>query len=190
LVIFRSEIVPDRTLFRTALVSGAVILALFLIFYFKLRSQMVAWVRAMVHKSNIERFKIVKIILDKVRESLESFKVLNSRKLLISSLLYTVLIIFFQYVFYYFIMKGIGLEINFFQVMAGSVFILLIAVLPIQGVAGLGTFEGAWSIALIYFGIAGKDAISASFVLHTLQLAYLIVIGLAGLMMRQKNLKT
>jgi uncharacterized protein (TIRG00374 family) len=54
------------------------------------------------------------------------------------------------------------------------------SVIPISGIAGLGTIEGFWVLILTYLGYNSKDAIILAFSLHLMQIAIGAVLGLVG----------
>lgn len=113
-----------------------------------------------------------------VLDIIESYKLNNTLK--VSNLL-TFFIWILIFVFYYLLSLSIGTALSFFDFSLCVLLINLTGLLPIQGVAGFGTFEGAVILGQISFGVPLNDAISLSFSLHILYLFHLIFFGIFGL---------
>ena len=79
------------------------------------------------------------------------------------------------------LVTGIRLELTVFEILVCISFLAVITSLPIQGILGLGTTEGAWSIALLLFGVSKEVAIPSSFGLHIMVLGYLAILGFYGI---------
>jgi len=79
------------------------------------------------------------------------------------------------------LITGLQLELTVFEILVCTSFLAVTTSLPIQGILGLGTTEGAWSVGFLLFGIAKEVAISASFGLHIIVLGYLLILGVYGI---------
>jgi len=79
------------------------------------------------------------------------------------------------------LITGMRLNLNIFEILICTSFLVFTTILPIQGILGLGSTEGAWSIAFLIFGISKEVAISASFGLHIISLCYLLILGFYGI---------
>ena len=67
------------------------------------------------------------------------------------------------------------------------VFINITVILPIQGFAGFGSYEGAVILALTVFGIPLTNAISFSYALHILYIGFFMIFGVLGLFLNIWN---
>lgn len=79
------------------------------------------------------------------------------------------------------LITGMCLNLNVFEMLVCTSFLVFTTVLPIQGILGFGSTEGAWAIAFLLFGISKEVAISTSFGLHIISLCYLFVLGFYGI---------
>ncbi|POB11925.1 lysylphosphatidylglycerol synthase transmembrane domain-containing protein [Sulfobacillus sp. hq2] len=83
--------------------------------------------------------------------------------------------------FYQVIAHGLGYSVGFFHIGAAMMFFSLFMVFPLQGVAGFGTTEAWWMLALTLVGTPLKESIVLALAFHVLNLLY--VSGLGGIYM-------
>jgi uncharacterized membrane protein YbhN (UPF0104 family) len=92
------------------------------------------------------------------------------------------------FLIFYLIFISMGINLNLVKVILGSSFAIFVNVLPIQSVAGLGSTEATWTIALVLVGLSKESAIATSFVIHGVMLSFATIMGgvgwLAGLVIR------
>jgi uncharacterized membrane protein YbhN (UPF0104 family) len=72
------------------------------------------------------------------------------------------------------------IDISFFVVVLGFCLVMLTYILPVQGLLGFGTTEGAWALVLIIFGFTKEQAIATGIVFHILSLFYTGLLGIWG----------
>ncbi|MBD3164410.1 flippase-like domain-containing protein [Candidatus Woesearchaeota archaeon] len=126
-------------------------------------------------------------LIGKTEEMIESLRVIKSKKIFIKTFISTILIIGSQYGFYYLILHGLGIELSAFSMVLALGVVMLAGILPVQGIAGIGTYEGAWALSLIFLGIAKETAIVAGFVIHIMQVLFLVLLGLFGFLISLKQ---
>ncbi|KAB2945328.1 MAG: dolichol-P-glucose synthetase [Candidatus Methanoperedens nitroreducens] len=134
------------------------------------------------NKMGLKETRIVKYLLGKGRETMESFEEIKSKKLIFSLLLCSILIIGFSYLLIYIILYGMNIFLPFQKVLLGSTFLLLSTVLPIYGIGGFGTTEGFWALVFVPLGLTLETAIISGFSYHIIILIYLLVTGGYGLL--------
>ncbi|MDO8480285.1 MAG: lysylphosphatidylglycerol synthase transmembrane domain-containing protein [Nanoarchaeota archaeon] len=179
-LLFPSAIVIPPTVYYTILAITLLLLfGLYSLLHFK--SHIISVLRIFVRLLHLEKLRFIRTILDKIKESLENFRVVSSRRTMYLSTFSTTLTLFAQYLFSFLLIRGMGITFSFTDVIVGSLLILLVGILPIQGVGGFGTYEGAWTLVFLYFGVPSAQAIPAAFVLHFLQLFFLIALGAFGM---------
>ena len=89
---------------------------------------------------------------------------------------------------YYFlvvaIMAALGTTgtLQFFNVFLGTVAAELAAALPIHGIAGFGTFEGAWALAFVQLGFTREHAIVTGILAHALSQLFEYSLGACALL--------
>lgn len=79
--------------------------------------------------------------------------------------------------FYEVIAHGLGYSVGFFHIGAAMMFFSLFMVFPLQGVAGFGTTEAWWILALTLVGLPLKGAIVMALTFHVLNLLYVSALG-------------
>ena len=96
---------------------------------------------------------------------------------------------------YYFlvvaIMTALGTSgsLQFFRVFLGTVAAELAAALPIHGIAGFGTFEGAWALAFIQLGFTREHAIVTGILAHALSQLFEYSMGACALLWLMRPVK-
>ncbi len=180
LILFKSKLNLDEKNYLLVLFLIIIILAISVIVLF-FRQKVEGVVKKTVDFTQIKKISSLLSLLDKIKLSLIYFKSTISKRIIVLSVIYSLGIVFAQYVFFYVIMKDLGLGLSFLNVVLGSMLIFIAVILPVQGIGGFGTYEGVWTIVLIYFGIPLEIAITTSFIIHILQLAYLTILGSVGL---------
>jgi len=170
-----------KALIAISIILGLIILCLiFLIFFdrtaLKIMDKIIALFR-------MKKLKPVLWGYEKIEEILESLHAIQSKKIIFWTLIFSLLIWLCQYSIAYFIFIGLGLEMTFFVAIAIVTFNTLTAILPIQGIGGFGTSEGALTIAFLGLGFPAAVAISSGFVLHIILVLYFLILGIFGLIM-------
>jgi uncharacterized protein (TIRG00374 family) len=80
---------------------------------------------------------------------------------------------------YYVLLNELGATVDLGGAVIASAVSSLLIVLPIQGLIGFGTYEAAWTVALLPLGVARSTAIAIGFGMHILMLVLSLL--LAGL---------
>jgi len=121
-------------------------------------------------------------LINKLEETLYEFKILKSKKsvslILLSSLALWLSMYAFGYVFLIFLFPDLTLS-NIALVVSLPGFI---SILPIHGIGGYGTTEVGFMFPLLLFNISVSDAIIAGFIVHSVQVVFLIIFGFFGLL--------
>lgn len=71
---------------------------------------------------------------------------------------------------YYALLNGLGLRIDPSGTIVASSIASLVAVLPVQGLIGFGTYEAGWTVGLVPLGVMRSTAIAIGFSIHILML--------------------
>jgi len=178
LIIFKESVKISITLYMIVLIVTSLAITSSLLFFYY-RKHIFRLFDTLIVLMRLDK-TFIKSVIEKGAESMEDFGIIKSKRIMLISVLSTMGIVVSQYIFYYSIITSLGLKISFIQVVIGSIGILMISILPIQGIAGFGTYEGAWGISLYYFGINKEVAITTSFVMHIMQLVYLIFLAIVA----------
>ena len=120
------------------------------------------------------------------KKDIFGFKISKTDNLFIT--LYSVLIWAADYLFFWMVFRQIIPGISFWVIVVGGSLLNFGTLLLMQGVAGFGTTEGIWSVALISLGINETLAISSSFIIHIIQVSLFVTFGIYGIL--SKTIKT
>jgi len=93
---------------------------------------------------------------------------------------YSVLTWLFKFTSFYFILKGGGININFFQTVFVSTFGELTTVLPIHSIGGFGTYEAGLVGGFKLLGIKTSYALTVAFYFHLVLFAMSALLALLG----------
>lgn len=124
----------------------------------------------------------IKKLSDFITRTLDNIDSYRTEGTLMASNLLTLFIWILIFGFYYSLALSIKTELSFFDFSLVVLLINLTALLPIQGVAGVGTFEGAVILGMTNFGIPLTTAIPFSLSLHILYICYFVTFGIIGVM--------
>lgn len=120
----------------------------------------------------------------KADETLKSLRTSNSKRAFAHAFPSSILVWIAQYLSAYLLAMAIGLPVTISQIILGFGLAILTALLPVQGIAGFGTTEVAWGIALTAFGIETAKAFAFGFVYHATQISFLLITGGIGAIIR------
>ncbi len=82
-----------------------------------------------------------------------------NRRQIVGLIVCTTVIWFFKFLMFYFVFKSIGLGFGFFQSLFISAFGELSSVLPVSGIAGIGTYEAGLIAGFFLLGLRDKREI-------------------------------
>jgi len=124
--------------------------------------------------------RLVDWIIERGEEIVESFKVLKSWKSFFEHLFYSFFIWSVRFVLFYLITIGLGLDIGVWVCIIGLILPIFSAFLPVQGIGGFGTIEGAWTLSFMALGVSKEAAILTGFGFHIVFLMYTLILGAYG----------
>jgi len=85
------------------------------------------------------------------------------------------------YTMFYCIVVALGFPTTLFEMVVVSVILLPVTLIPVQGLANVGTHEVAWIAAFSLFGHPLDVALTVAVSTHFVQLAYVLALGALGL---------
>jgi len=135
----------------------------------------------LIERTFLKKLKIMKFIRQKTDEVLEAIQALKSKKIFSFLFLGSLSIWLLFYLVDFLLLKGLGLNMGFWSVVFATSFVILMAISPIQGIAGFGTAETGWVIGLVILGFPKETAIVSGFALHLLGLFLAIIMGMWGI---------
>jgi len=87
------------------------------------------------------------------------------------------------YANFYFIVLSMGYRFTFIQMVVVSIIMVPMTLLPVQGVANLGSHEVGWIIALSLFGQYEEAALAIAVGSHVILLLFVLLLGGLGLLL-------
>ena len=128
----------------------------------------------------IDRFKITNKILKIVEDTILSFKIIRSRKIIAKTGALTCIIWILMFILYFMYTQAFHIELGMFEIVVIVSFMALLPLLPFYAVGGFGTTEVTITIFLVAFGVDEKIAIVTSFGIHLIAIMYTVILGLIG----------
>lgn len=123
----------------------------------------------------------IKYIILKLREIMQAMEGMRNIKTAIFALITSFFIWIANFSVVFLVIKGMHFDMPLHIVIMGSTFTVLSTLLPIYGIAGLGTSQGLWTVILVPLGIPLNDAIISAFGYYIIQMAYYLTLGIYGL---------
>lgn len=131
-------------------------------------------------KTSFYKFQATQYILEKVKEITNGFFVFREKKILLKISLASLLIWILIYLCGLFLIRGVGINIGFWQMLFVYSFSILIGLVPVFIFNSVGIYEGVLIAGFMFFGINKKAAISMSFILHAQELIFVLILALIG----------
>lgn len=131
-------------------------------------------------KFSLDKHNFVKFLLKKGRETSNNLGIIKKTGVATGVFLFSFFIWVSLYLMVYVLTLGMGINLSIAAVIVGSTFPTFAFLLPIQGLAGLGTFEGAWTVGFMMVEVPKELAIASGFSYHIIYFAYLLIFGVFG----------
>ncbi len=155
-----------------------ILLAIFVLFLSIYHgAKMASLIGELTLRIGISESRSIAFLLKKIDETAKSFQAIDSNKLLFKVFAVTILSWTFQFSVVYTLIAGMGIPLNLLEVIVGATFAMLTFILPISSLAGFGTLEGAWAIAVMSLGITKEAAIISGFGFHIILLIFSMILG-------------
>lgn len=156
------------------------LLAVFLIVLLYAGEFFLRFANAVFINLKLEKNRLVNFFLRKSKEIVSSFKDIKNNGNMIELFILSLLIWITLYSINYTLIKSLSLNINFFEVLLASTFVVFMSVLPVQGMGGFGTYEAGWTIGFVGIGLSKELAINSGIVVHIIGIVYYVLLGLYG----------
>ncbi len=131
-------------------------------------------------KLKINRFRTTNRILKIIENTIMSFKIIRSRKIIIKTIFLSTCIWLSSFLLLFAYTQAFRIELELFEIIIIVSILALLPLLPFYTVGGFGTTEVTLTIFLVAFGVAEAIAIVVSFGIHIITVIYVIILGLFG----------
>lgn len=123
----------------------------------------------------------INYIILKLREMIQAMESMRNIKTTTFALITSFLIWMANFSVVFLVIRGMHFDIPLHIVIMGSTFTVLSTLLPIYGIAGLGTSQGLWTVIFVPLGIPLDEAIISAFGYYIIQMAFYLTLGIYGL---------
>lgn len=156
------------------------ILIFFLVILINKSEELMGTLENIAIKLGLQKIKTISIIFEKFEDMVTSVGIIQSKRAILESFVFSVIIWSTQYLVFFFLVIGLGVELSVMHMVLGTTFAVLVMILPIPALGSFGTFEGAWAIAFVALGISKATAISIGFSVHIILFVYFLLLGSYG----------
>jgi uncharacterized protein (TIRG00374 family) len=163
----------------------SVLLLLSIIILFSITAvglRMIAFLEKIFAWTKLDRFSVTSVVIKKSHEVIDSFRIISSIQTYLYAFLISSLSWGCMFFMYYLLLRGMNLNTHILKVVVGSTFCVFTNILPLHGVAGLGTYETGWTLGFLMVGFSKAVSISSAFIVHLFFLITGITYGLIGFM--------
>jgi hypothetical protein len=127
---------------------------------------------------NLQNYRFSNYSYNVLQSIISNLSVIKSLKVFLPSVLFSFFIWLAMYFLTYVLVRGLGLELSFFEGVFVATFALITSILPIHGLVGFGTTEGFWAIGMLLLGYSKGLAISSGFGIHVIILFFSLITAL------------
>jgi hypothetical protein len=132
----------------------------------------------------------IKKICERLNELLEISKEQHGVSHFFITLIQSVLTVVGGISALYFLLSSFGIDFTLIQSAYCYGVYAVFQIVPVQGIAGIGTQAAWWALALNVAGYRATDAIALGFILHGTFYVFIAVLGLSALLVRLISRKT
>jgi hypothetical protein len=154
------------------------VLLIFAVFFHEKALAILLW---LVKCCNLDKKRLIKKALKKARLVVKEMQYLKQGGLLFRLALLSLMTWILGIVSVYILMVGMGVAFPFQAMFLAIALQVILSNLPIQGLAGFGTYEGFWVVSFVLLGMDTKTAIITGLNTHLVLLLMTVILGLASL---------
>ena len=150
-----------------------------LLFY---NERFLKFVQGFTSKTRLDRIKYTRMALEKSEETLENFKIIKSRYVIISSFILSIFIWILASMMTHLFLMEMAIYLSIWKILIASGIMVITTILPIHSVGGFGTIESIWTTTYVALGVSTHMAISSGFGIHLIIVLYFLILGGAGIL--------
>ena len=175
---FLRQRISDDFIQLAVIFAGTVLFISMFFFYFVVSGQRTMKIcDRCLRKFDFARLSIWKRFREKLGEFHNSFVMIHKKRIYSRVFIFTLLVWLSVYGHFYFIIRALRVEINFWQVILLLMIMVPTRLLPVQGIGNLGTHEIGWVIAFRIFQFQQDEALLVAFNSHIILFIYVIILG-------------
>lgn len=134
--------------------------------------------------------KLVLRVCEKLSELLAISVEQRNRKSYSITLFQSIMMMMTGIISVHFLLKSFGVDFTYVQSAYCYGVYMIFQMVPVQGIAGIGTKAAWWALALKTTGYHATDAIALGFILHGTAYVFVAILGLTAVLLRFTSRKT
>jgi glycosyltransferase 2 family protein len=129
----------------------------------------------------------LKRLSEKMIQIVYGFQILKSKGNLVLIVGYSLLIWLAMFTMSYVFLRALFPNLTWLNTILIACLPIVISSLPIHGLAGYGTTEVGYLFPLLLFNITAPEAITAGFIIHTLDVLFVVIVGVIGVVLSKRQ---
>lgn len=168
-------------LLLVGLLIGLIFLFVLLLLFYNVR--FLAFIERFASVTKLDKLKYTQMALDKGEETIENFKIIKSRYVILSSFTLSIFIWLLASMQTHLFLMEMEIYLSLWKILIASGILVITTVLPIHSVGGFGTIEGIWTTTYVALGVSTPMAISSGFGVHLIIVFYFLILGFVGMVL-------
>lgn len=158
---------------------GLIFLFIIMLLYYN--EKFLSFVELFTSKTRLDRIKYTKMALEKSEETLENFKIIKSRHVILLSFILSIAIWLIASTMTYMFLQEMSIYLSIWKIFIASGIIVITTILPFHGFGGFGTVESIWTATYVALGVSTHRAIASGVGIHLIIVLYFLILGMIGL---------
>lgn len=168
----------------TLVLGLALIFTVLLLFY---NRKFLNFLEKFVNKTKLDKIKYARIALEKSEETVENFKIIKSKKIIVVSVALSIAIWLIASMITFLFLLEMEVYISIWKIFIASAIMVITTILPVHSVGGFGTIEGTWTAIYVALGVSAQMAFVSGIGVHLIIVLYFLVLGAIGIVMMKLN---
>jgi uncharacterized protein (TIRG00374 family) len=144
---------------------------------------------AITNRIKIHDRPVIKKINSLINRVLDEFIDFNTARYIPGLTLTSILVWFHLYLFFFIVIRALGIDVNFFQSVAGATGGVITNVIPVNSFGSFGTLEAGWTGGFMIVGMTEQHAITTGFGSHIVTLCASAIISCVCFIFRKISIK-
>jgi len=131
--------------------------------------------------------KFIGMLIRKFEEVLIALSEIHDFKKILKVSFLTFVIWPITFCFEFVLFRSLGIEVTYWQFLVIAFFPILVNIIPVQSLAGVGTYEATFVGGFLLFGFSQETIVPLAFSVHIILLASTALLGLVGFFISPRN---
>jgi len=184
-ILLNPDYIPSDKIYLSCVILGLVTIAV--LFYL---DRLIKTVISLMRRAGLTKFQLGAKLATKLEEVAASIKAIRSLPVYLINLLISFLWLASASLMIVVFFRALNIDFAWLKTVLGLIFSQLVSFLPIQGLWDFGTYETGWAIGFGLLGLGKEASIISGFMVHLFSLAYLLILIIIFLPVRNIFKKT